>query len=195
MSKFTVPTLLASTIQMLLWAPVHAADNPGVEKQDEQQAMEVIVVSGDFRGLTLEKMPSSVTVIDEQRIEDQGAEHFEDMLGNVANFNWSGASSRPRYFQIRGVGEQEQYQGAPNSSVGFIIDDIDLSGLGSVSSLYDLQQFEVLRGPQVPAMAPMPWPVLSISRAMIPQTCSSTAPKSRSVMIICKPSAASAPAQ
>ncbi len=148
MSKFTVPTLLASTIQMLLWAPVHAADNPGVENQDEQQAMEVIVVSGDFRGLTLEKMPSSVTVIDEQRIEDQGAEHFEDMLGNVANFNWSGASSRPRYFQIRGVGEQEQYQGAPNSSVGFIIDDIDLSGLGSVSSLYDLQQFEVLRGPQ-----------------------------------------------
>ncbi|QQO84237.1 TonB-dependent receptor [Shewanella algae] len=148
MSKFTVPTLLASTIQMLLWAPVHAADNPDVENQDEQQAMEVIVVSGDFRGLTLEKMPSSVTVIDEQRIEDQGAEHFEDMLGNVANFNWSGASSRPRYFQIRGVGEQEQYQGAPNSSVGFIIDDIDLSGLGSVSSLYDLQQFEVLRGPQ-----------------------------------------------
>ena len=45
-------------------------------------------------------------------------------------------------------GEQEEYQGAPNSSVGFIVDDIDLSGLGMVSSMYDLQQVEVLRGPQ-----------------------------------------------
>lgn len=110
--------------------------------------MEVMVVTSDFRGTSLEKMPSSVTVIDQQQIEDEGAQHFEDVLNSIANFNWSGGSSRPKYFQIRGVGEQEEYQGAPNSSVGFIVDDIDLSGLGMVSSMYDLQQVEVLRGPQ-----------------------------------------------
>ncbi|MCL1049254.1 TonB-dependent receptor [Shewanella abyssi] len=110
--------------------------------------MEVMVVTSDFRGSSLEKIPSSVTVIDQQQIEDQGAQHFEDILNSIANFNWSGGSSRPKYFQIRGVGEQEEYQGAPNSSVGFIVDDIDLSGLGMASSMYDLQQVEVLRGPQ-----------------------------------------------
>ncbi|MCL1057945.1 TonB-dependent receptor [Shewanella gelidimarina] len=110
--------------------------------------MEVMVVTSDFRGTTLDKMPSSVTVIDQQQIEDEGAQHFEDILNSIANFNWSGGSSRPKYFQIRGVGEQEEYQGAPNSSVGFIVDDIDLSGLGMASSMYDLQQVEVLRGPQ-----------------------------------------------
>lgn len=110
--------------------------------------MEVMVVTSDFRGTSLDKMPSSVTVIDQQQIEDEGAQHFEDVLNSIANFNWSGGSSRPKYFQIRGVGEQEEYQGAPNSSVGFIVDDIDLSGLGMVSSMYDLQQVEVLRGPQ-----------------------------------------------
>ncbi|AQS36734.1 outer membrane receptor protein [Shewanella psychrophila] len=110
--------------------------------------MEVIVVTSDFRGSTLDKMPSSITVIDQQQIEDEGAQHFEDVLNSIANFNWSGGSSRPKYFQIRGVGEQEEYQGAPNSSVGYIIDDIDMSGLGMVSSMYDLQQVEVLRGPQ-----------------------------------------------
>jgi len=110
--------------------------------------MEVIVVTSDFRGASLDKMPSSITVIDQQQIEDEGAQHFEEVLNSIANFNWSGGSSRPKYFQIRGVGEQEEYQGAPNSSVGYIIDDIDMSGLGMISSMYDLQQVEVLRGPQ-----------------------------------------------
>lgn len=112
------------------------------------EKMEVIVVNADFSGLNLEKMPSSVTVIDAQQLEDEGAQHFEDVLSSIANFNWSGGSSRPKYFQIRGVGEQEEYKGAPNSSVGFIMDDIDLSGLGSIASMYDMQQVEVLRGPQ-----------------------------------------------
>jgi iron complex outermembrane receptor protein len=39
----------------------------------------------------------------------------------VPNLNWaSGGSSRPRYFQLRGIGELDQYQGAPNPSVGFL---------------------------------------------------------------------------
>ncbi len=59
-----------------------------------------------------------------------------------------GGTSRPRYFQIRGIGEREQYEGAPNPSVGFLIDDIDFSGLGMPATLYDLKQIEVLRGPQ-----------------------------------------------
>jgi iron complex outermembrane receptor protein len=42
----------------------------------------------------------------------------------------------------------EQYQGAPNPSVGFIIDDSDYIGLGSVGTLYDLDQIDVLRGSQ-----------------------------------------------
>jgi outer membrane receptor protein involved in Fe transport len=42
----------------------------------------------------------------------------------------------------------EQYQGAPNPSVGFLIDDIDFSGVGMPATLFDTRQIEVLRGPQ-----------------------------------------------
>ncbi|MCE9678929.1 TonB-dependent receptor [Shewanella sp. AS1] len=122
---------------------LHADDTPVTDDK-----MEVMVVTSDFRQSAVDKMPSSISVIDQQQIQDEGAGHFEDLLNSIANFNWSGGSSRAKYFQIRGVGEQEEYQGAPNSSVGFIIDDIDLSGLGMISSMYDLQQVEVLRGPQ-----------------------------------------------
>jgi outer membrane receptor protein involved in Fe transport len=66
----------------------------------------------------------------------------------VPNLSWSAGSSRPRYFQLRGIGELEQYEGAPNPSVGFLLDDIDFSGLGMVATLYDLERIEVLRGPQ-----------------------------------------------
>lgn len=146
-SLFLARAPLALAIAAALSTPVFAQTD-AIDKPDPSTEMEVLVVTADFRSSSLEKMPSSITVIDSQKIQDESAQHFEDLLNSIANFNWSGGSSRPKYFQIRGVGEQEQYQGAPNSSVGYIIDDIDLSGIGMVSSMYDLQQVEVLRGPQ-----------------------------------------------
>ena len=134
---------ISAALSTAAWAQTDAIDKP-----DPSNDMEIMVVTADFRSASLEKMPSSITVIDAQQIQDESAQHFEDVMNSIANFNWSGGSSRPKYFQIRGVGEQEQYLGAPNSSVGYIIDDIDLSGIGMVSSMYDLQQVEVLRGPQ-----------------------------------------------
>ncbi|NRD73590.1 TonB-dependent receptor [Shewanella sp. VB17] len=142
--KMSPAALVVSSVLTSFYA-LSAEQNQDSELEDE---MEVVVVASDFRGTAIEKMPSSVTIIDQQQIEDEGAQHFEDILNSIANLNWSGGSSRPKYFQIRGVGEQEEYQGAPNSSVGYIIDDIDMSGLGMISSMYDLQQVEVLRGPQ-----------------------------------------------
>ncbi|MGI2102164.1 TonB-dependent receptor [Shewanella oncorhynchi] len=146
-SLFLARAPLALAIAAALSTPVFAQTD-AIDRPDPSTEMEVMVVTADFRSSSLEKMPSSITVIDSQKIQDESAQHFEDVLNSIANFNWSGGSSRPKYFQIRGVGEQEQYQGAPNSSVGYIIDDIDLSGIGMVSSMYDLQQVEVLRGPQ-----------------------------------------------
>ena len=57
-------------------------------------------------------------------------------------------TSRPRFFQLRGIGELEQWQGAPNPSVGFLIDGIDFSGIGMPATLFDVERIEVLRGPQ-----------------------------------------------
>ena len=107
-----------------------------------------IVVRADFRGRTVTELPASVTVFDSEEIESMAVQHFEELINAIPNLNWSGDGHRARYFQIRGVGELEQYQGAPNPSVGFLIDDIDFSGIGTVATLFDMQQVEVLRGPQ-----------------------------------------------
>jgi outer membrane receptor protein involved in Fe transport len=107
-----------------------------------------IVVTATLRNAAAIDIPASVTVLDGQTLRDAGRFNFEDVLGLIPNLNWAGDTSLPRYFQLRGIGELQQYQGAPNPSVGFLIDDIDFSGLGTAGTLYDIDQIDVLRGPQ-----------------------------------------------
>src|SRR5690606_3445393 len=110
--------------------------------------LEEVLVTGTLREQPRHEVAASVTVLDAQTLRDAGQQHFQDVLGLVPNLNWAAGTSRPRYIQIRGIGEREQYEGAPNPSVGFLIDDIDFSGLGMPATLFDMGQIEVLRGPQ-----------------------------------------------
>ena len=110
--------------------------------------IEEIIVKASWRETKLEKADASIFVIGQEVLIDQPVKHFEQLTQMIPNLNWAGGSSRPRYFQIRGIGERSGYEGTPNSSVGFIIDDIDFSGLGGIATTFDLEQVEVHRGPQ-----------------------------------------------
>ena len=114
----------------------------------EPPRLEEIVVTASLREVPLIELPVSATVLDERTVADAAVQHLEELLPQVPSLSWAGASSRPRYFQLRGIGELEQYQGAPNPSVGFLVDEVDFSGLGMVATLFDVEQVEVLRGPQ-----------------------------------------------
>jgi iron complex outermembrane receptor protein len=111
-------------------------------------SLDEVVVTAELRDHTLRELPASVTVLDEHTLELAGVQHFQDVLGLVPNLNWSAGTSRPRFFQLRGIGELEQWQGAPNPSVGFLIDGVDFSGIGMPAMLSDVERIEVLRGPQ-----------------------------------------------
>jgi len=110
--------------------------------------MDEIVVTSRLRESGLDDVGASITVLGRDVIESAAVQHFEELTGLVPNLNWSGEGARARYFQIRGIGELEQYEGAPNPSVGFVIDDIDFSAIGGIATLFDTAQVEVLRGPQ-----------------------------------------------
>lgn len=112
------------------------------------EVIEEIIVTADYRGRSSIKLPASITVFESDQIRKLAVQHFEELINVIPNVNWSGDGHRAKYFQIRGVGELEQYEGAPNPSVGLLIDDIDFSGIGTVATLFDMQQIEILRGPQ-----------------------------------------------
>ena len=110
--------------------------------------LDEVVVTAELRARVLRDLPASATVLDAHTLEIAGVQHFQDVLALVPNLNWSAGTSRPRFFQLRGVGELEQWQGAPNPSVGFLIDGVDFSGVGMPATLSDVDRIEVLRGPQ-----------------------------------------------
>ena len=132
--------LLSATLLLGLGGPHAFAATP--------DGLEEIVVTASLRPEPASRIPVSTTVLDSATLRTAGLQHFADVLGLVPNLNWAGGTSRPRFFQLRGIGELEQYQGAPNPSVAFLIDEIDFSGVGMPATLFDVDQIEVLRGPQ-----------------------------------------------
>jgi iron complex outermembrane receptor protein len=143
-SHHSAPSILFAALVLSAGANAAASASDG----SNDQPLDEIVVTATLRSVPLQEMPGSVSVLTGAALRDAGQQHFEDVLPLVPNLNWAGDTSRPRYFQIRGIGELQQYQGAPNPSVGFLIDDIDFSGLGSAATLFDVDHIEVLHGPQ-----------------------------------------------
>ena len=115
-----------------------------------------IIVHAGLAEETLQRVASSVTVFTKRDIKEKGSEHFQLLTDYIPNLNWAGGTSRPRYFQIRGVGERSHYfgEGPPNFSVAFVLDDIDLSGLGMAGIMHDIKQVEIFKGPQSSVYGP-----------------------------------------
>lgn len=117
---------------------IHASDDK----------LEELVVNADFHKKTLDRVSSSVSVVNSDQLAMHKAVHLEDILNSVPNVNFSSGASRGRFIQIRGTGERAQYSEPINFSVGLIVDDIDFTGIGGALSTLDVKQIEVLRGPQ-----------------------------------------------
>ena len=115
-----------------------------------------IIIRAGLSEESLQKITSSVTIFTANDIRLSSTDHFQTLIDKIPNLNWAGGTSRPRYFQIRGIGERSHYfgEGPPNFSVGFVIDDMDLSGMGMVGLLYDMDQIEVFKGPQSSVYGP-----------------------------------------
>jgi outer membrane receptor protein involved in Fe transport len=111
-------------------------------------ALEEVIVTAEFRAIPLLQQPASTSVLTSQDIQQRAAQHLEDILNLAPNVNYASGASRGRFFQIRGVGERSQFVDPQNPSIGFVIDGVDFSGLALAGTLFDVDQVEVLRGPQ-----------------------------------------------
>lgn len=133
---------IALAISSILFSQITFADETPISD------IEVITVKSDFREISLQKIPNAVSILSEEDIKRRHAQNLEEILALAPNVNFSSGSQRARYYQIRGIGERSQFSEPINPSVGIIIDDVEFTGIGSVSSLFDVAQTEVFRGPQ-----------------------------------------------
>nr|WP_010132470.1 TonB-dependent receptor [Microbulbifer agarilyticus] len=111
-------------------------------------AIEEVTVTSQLREASQLDTPTSVSVLDAAAIDTRGATNLEQLLNLAPNVNFSSGASRGRFVQIRGIGERSQFIDPVNPSVGLIVDGIDFTGLGLAASTLDMQQVEILRGPQ-----------------------------------------------
>ena len=107
-----------------------------------------ILVTADFRDATVLATPASLTVLNKEIIDRRHAVHLEQLLNVAPNVNFSSGASRGRFIQIRGIGERSQFIEPLNPSVGILVDGIDFTGIAGAATTMDLQQVEILRGPQ-----------------------------------------------
>jgi len=133
------------TIALLL--PAFLSFAPGLAAAAEN-TIEEIVVTADFRARSELDMATSVTVMTQAVIKSRSAQHFEELANAIPNLNYASGSNRARFFQIRGIGERSQFVAPINPSVGFLVDNVDFSGAATIATMLDVEQVEVLRGPQ-----------------------------------------------
>ena len=137
------PCFIVSCLALLSLQSMHA-----LAEEHRADALQEVVVTATFRELDILTVPASLTVLDQQVIAERGGEHLQDILNAAPNVNFASGASRGRYLQIRGIGERSQFVDPVNPSVGMLIDDIDVSGMGNAATLFDIRQVEILRGPQ-----------------------------------------------
>lgn len=115
----------------------------------ESAAIEEIVVTADFRATELMRKPAGVSVFSAEDAAERGANHVEDLLDAAPNVAWASGASRARFLQIRGIGDLEQYtEPKYYPSVGILVDGLEVGDAANAALLFDVDQVEILRGPQ-----------------------------------------------
>lgn len=141
-----------TTIRLIAGALLLPASAIAEDTTQPAESLAPLVVTADLWQSELAKLPASVTLYDAETLDAPGISHFADLIERTPNLTSTGGTSRPRFFQLRGMGENSQFEGeTPDFAVRFLIDDIDFTGIASAASTFDTRQVEILRGPQAGA--------------------------------------------
>lgn len=142
--------LSLTTIFLVFNAFAEESDTPSL--QSSIYELPDLIVTGTLWDAPIKNVAESVTLFSSTSIKVREAIYFQDLANAIPNLTLTGGNNRSRYFQIRGLGENSQFEGeTPDISVRFLIDDFDFTGIGGVASLFDVKQVEVIRGAQISA--------------------------------------------
>lgn len=148
-SKNIIPIASLLLMSPLSYAsPLDQDDSASIDTDDSLALIERIVVTADLSKRNLSELPATALVLNQATIEARQARHLQDLINVVPNLNFSSGAARGKFVQIRGIGERSQFAEPINPSIGLLLDDIDISGIGGLATVYDISQLEVLSGPQ-----------------------------------------------
>jgi iron complex outermembrane receptor protein len=135
---------IALAVSALAAAPLAAQDAAQAEAEAEQD--EGIVVTGLRRSETLQDTPAAVTAFDSQAITNAGIERPADFIALTPNVNLVETQNAGNAFVvIRGISQNRNSE----PSVAVIVDGVQQVNPAQFNQdLFDIEQIEVLKGPQ-----------------------------------------------
>ncbi len=114
------------------------------------QVIEEVIVTATKREQSMQDVPIAITAIGEEALDRAGVKDLRDLSSIAASFNMNSSQteSQGTTLRMRGVGTTGNNIGL-ESAVGVFLDGVYLSRPGiALGDLTDIEQIEVLRGPQ-----------------------------------------------
>jgi iron complex outermembrane receptor protein len=136
--------LLGAMVPLVTLAASEEGDEPTIEQ---------VVVTAQKRASALQDVPFSVAAASEQQIRDSGSTNIVDLSRNFAGLTITDLGPGQSQVAIRGISAGQIVRdlvGGVKESVGVYLDESAISQALFTPDLdlFDLQRFEVLRGPQ-----------------------------------------------
>ncbi len=136
-------------------APAQDADDAAAETaatgaSGEEPISEEIFVTARKRQENIQKVPVAVTVVSAEILEDSGAADISELQAQVPNLSiYPGRNQSTTLTAfMRGIGQADPLWGV-DPGVGLYLDDVYMARpQGALLDVFDIEQIEVLRGPQ-----------------------------------------------
>ena len=149
MERLGIGALAGAFVTVLAPHAALAQEATALQAYDENaEGVGEIVVTARRRAERIQDVPVSVTAISGSQFEQNHQYQLEDLNTRVPSLQVSYFNPRGSYVGVRGLGNNPASDGL-ESSVGIFLDGVYLGRPGmAVFDLTDVQQIELLRGPQ-----------------------------------------------
>lgn len=109
-----------------------------------------VVVEARRYGENPVDVPVSISVTDEEKLQNERVNEMQDLAGKVVGLQMPNYGDDPRTAQpiVRGVGTLSTLLSPDNSTAPTIVDGVPMPAFAANGQLLDVGQVEVLRGPQ-----------------------------------------------
>jgi len=130
------------------WLPAQAAEPERAAIKASDSQLKTVTVTARRREESAQSVPTPISVLDGQTLENQRVYRIQDLQQLVPSVNVAYMHARQSSVSIRGLGNNPASDGL-EGSVGLYLDNVYLGRPGmAVFDLVDIEQLEVLRGPQ-----------------------------------------------
>lgn len=130
------------------WLPAQAAEPEKAAIKASDSQLKTVTVTARRREESAQSVPTPISVLDGQTLENQRVYRIQDLQQLVPSVNVAYMHARQSSVSIRGLGNNPASDGL-EGSVGIYLDNVYLGRPGmAVFDLVDIEQLEVLRGPQ-----------------------------------------------